>query len=65
MKKGKLKIVLLGSLPKGDEARKTFADWKQEYIEKIKHTIPEAIFIHGDLISDKEGSEVVVGHCFR
>ena len=62
MKKDTIKIVLLGSLPKGDNARKTFIDWKQEYIEKIKKAIPQAIFIHGDLISDKEGSEVVVGH---
>ncbi|HWY79681.1 MAG TPA: hypothetical protein VNW29_04965 [Candidatus Sulfotelmatobacter sp.] len=62
MRKNKLKIVLLGSLPKGDNARKTFMDWKLEYIEKIQKKIPEAIFIHGDLISDKEGSEVVVGH---
>lgn len=58
----KLKIALLGSLPKGDEARKDFTDWKIEYVEKISVAIPEAIFLHGDLISDSEGSEIVVGH---
>lgn len=60
--KKKLKVALLGSLPKGDEARKDFIDWKTEYVEKIQKAIPEALFLHGDLISDKEGSEVVVGH---
>jgi hypothetical protein len=58
----KLKIILLGSIPKGDDVRKNWIDWKAEYIDKISKEIPEARFIHGDLISDKEGPEVVVGH---
>ncbi len=57
-----MKIVLLGSIPKGDEVRKQWTDWKTEYIEKISKDIPTAQFLHGDLISDKEGAEVVVGH---
>lgn len=57
-----MKIILLGSIPKGDELRKNWTDWKIEYIEKISKEIPEARFLHGDLISDKEGPEVVVGH---
>jgi hypothetical protein len=57
-----MKIILLGSLPKGDEVRKNWVDWKTEYIEKISKKIPDANFLHGDLISDKEGAEVVVGH---
>lgn len=58
----KIKIILLGSIPKGDEVRKNWIDWKTEYIEKINKKIPEANFLHGDLISDKEGPEAVVGH---
>ena len=54
--------MLLGSLPKGDEARNDFFDWKAEYVKKIQNVVPEALFLHGDLISDKEGAEVVVGH---
>jgi|SRR3989344_7620736 len=57
-----MKIILLGSIPKGDEVRKNWSDWKTEYIEKISKDIPDAQFLHGDLISDKEGAEVVVGH---
>lgn len=57
-----MKIILLGSLPKGDEVRKNWVDWKTEYVEKISKAIPQANFLHGDLISDKEGAEVVVGH---
>lgn len=57
-----MKIILLGSIPKGDEIRKKWTDWKTDYIEKISKSIPDANFLHGDLISDKEGPEVVVGH---
>ncbi len=58
----KLKIALLGSIPKGDEARKNWIDWKTEYTEKITRAIPQAQFLHGDLISDNVGPELVVGH---
>ncbi len=57
-----MKIILLGSIPKGDEVRKNWTDWKTEYIEKLNKDIPDANFLHGDLISDKEGAEAVVGH---
>jgi hypothetical protein len=57
-----MKIMLLGSLPKGDEARESFVDWKKEYTEKITSTIPGAKIIHGDKISDSVGPELVVGH---
>ncbi|MEX0616273.1 MAG: hypothetical protein WD231_00505 [Candidatus Woykebacteria bacterium] len=57
-----MKIMLLGSLPKGDEARRSFIDWKKDYEEKILKEIPDAQIVHGDLISDKEGPEIVVGH---
>lgn len=58
----KLKITLLGSIPKGDKERKSWADWKTEYIEKISRAIPQAKFLHGDLISDNVGPDLVVGH---
>jgi hypothetical protein len=57
-----MKIILLGSIPKGDEIRKKWVNWKTEYVEKISKQIPDANFLHGDLISDKEGAKVVVGH---
>lgn len=57
-----MKVVLLGSIPKGDKVRKNWVDWKTEYVEKISNAIPDANFLHGDLINDKEGPEVVVGH---
>lgn len=58
----KIKIALLGSLPKGDKTRLGWKDWKQDYIKTISKLIPDASFIHGDLISDNIGPELVVGH---
>ncbi|HVZ12212.1 MAG TPA: hypothetical protein VG965_04235 [Patescibacteria group bacterium] len=57
-----MKIILLGSIPKGDEVRKNWIDWKTDYVGKISKAIPNANFLHGDLINDKEGPETVVGH---
>ncbi|MFH0852350.1 MAG: hypothetical protein V1845_02005 [bacterium] len=57
-----IKFTLLGSIPKGDEVRKNWIDWKSEYVEKISASIPEAKFLHGDLISDNVGPDLVVGH---
>ena len=57
-----MKIVLLGSLPKGDDIRKNWVDWKEEYISAITKLLPDAEFIHGDSISDSAGTEMVVGH---
>lgn len=58
----RLKIALLGSIPKGDKERSNSIDWKIEYIEKIRVAIPQAQFLYGDLISDSVGPELVVGH---
>ena len=58
----RVKIALLGSIPKGDEARENFVDWKTEYTQAINSAISGAIFLNGDLISDSVGSELVVGH---
>ncbi|HUB93551.1 MAG TPA: hypothetical protein VMB52_03540 [Verrucomicrobiae bacterium] len=57
-----MKIVLLGSIPKGDDIREKWTDWKDEYIEKIAKHIPDVEFIHGDSVSDNAGAEMVVGH---
>ena len=57
-----LKIVLLGSLPKGDLVRKDWIDWKQDYMDAIQQIVPNVEFVHGDSISDNVGPELVVGH---
>lgn len=57
-----MKIVLLGSIPKGDDVRKGWTDWKVTYMDHIKKVVPDATFIHGDAISDNAGPEMVVGH---
>jgi len=57
-----IKFALLGSIPKGDEKRKNWVNWKSEYVNKISQAIPQAKFLHGDLISDNAGPELVVGH---
>ncbi len=58
----KIKITILGKVPKGDHARESFFDWRKEYIEKIKKALPEASVFHGDNIQDDVGPELVVGH---
>ncbi len=57
-----MKITLLGKVPKGDEVRKTFLDWKTEYVDLIEKELPEAKILHGDHIRDDKGSVLVVGH---
>lgn len=58
----KVKIVLLGSLPKGDLVRNDWKDWKQPYIKVLSKRLPNVEFIHGDSISDNVGASLVVGH---
>jgi hypothetical protein len=57
-----LKIALLGSIPKGDDVRAEWTDWKIAYKQAIRKQIPEATFIDGDSISDNAGPVLVVGH---
>jgi len=57
-----MKVVLLGSLPKGDDKRTDWTDWKKPYTEAIRKELPDVEFIHGDSISDNVGAELVVGH---
>jgi hypothetical protein len=57
-----MKIVLLGSIPKGDHVRKDWIDWKVTYMNVIGKVLPDVAFVHGDSISDNAGPEMVVGH---
>lgn len=57
-----MKVVLLGSIPKGDDIRKGWSDWKIPYMDAIRRVLPGAGFVHGDTISDSAGPEMVVGH---
>ena len=65
MKSKSIKIMLAGSVPKGDNEKKDFIDWKKEYILKITKEIPNAKFLYGELINEKVatvGYELLVGH---
>lgn len=57
-----LTITILGKVPKGDEVRKDFVDWKEEYVRAIGEYLPDANILHGDHIRDDVGPELVVGH---
>ncbi len=57
-----MKIVLFGSIPKGDHVRKDWTDWEIASMKAIKKIIPSVIFIHGDAISHNAGPEMIVGH---
>jgi hypothetical protein len=57
-----MKIALLGSIPKGDDVRIGWTDWKEEYKQVIREVLPDAQFVDGDAISDNSGPEMVVGH---
>jgi hypothetical protein len=55
------KICLLGSIPKGDDVRDTWKDWKAEYKEKLSH-IPGIEFTDGDAWRDETKPLQLVGH---
>lgn len=57
-----MKIALLGSIPKGDDIRKDWIDWKEQYKYVVLKYVANAEFIDGDAISDNAGAELVVGH---
>ena len=57
-----MKVVLLGSLPKGDQVREDWVDWKTTYIGTLTQAVPGIMILHGDMISDNVGPEIVVGH---
>jgi hypothetical protein len=56
-----LKICLIGSIPKGDDVRKNWKDWKVEYKEKLSQ-IPGVEFTDGDVWRDETKSLQLVGH---
>ena len=57
-----MRIALLGSIPKGDETRRDWIDWKVAYKKSIRRMVPQAEFLDGDAISDNAGPQMVVGH---
>jgi uncharacterized protein len=57
-----MKIALLGSIPKGDNVRANWTDWKESYMHTLQTIVPDATFVHGDDISDNQGAHAVVGH---
>jgi len=56
-----LKICLLGSIPKGDDVRKKWIDWKTDYKKKLS-TIDNVEFTDGDAWRDETKPFLVVGH---
>lgn len=54
-------ICLLGSIPKGDEERKVWRDWKVEYKEKLS-VITNIQFTNGDEWKDETRPLELVGH---
>lgn len=56
-----LKICLLGSIPKGDDVREKWKDWKVEYKE-ILSQISDVEFTDGDTWRDETKSLQLVGH---
>lgn len=57
-----MKVMLLGSIPKGDDVREGWTDWKTPYVDAISRAVPGVTFVHGDAVSDNAGPEIVVGH---
>jgi len=55
------KIILLGSIPKGDDARKIWSDWKIGY-RKCLSRLDNVEFTDGDVWKDESNPNLVVGH---
>ncbi|MBW2977402.1 hypothetical protein KY331_01010 [Candidatus Woesearchaeota archaeon] len=56
-----LRIFLAGSIPKGDDKRKEWKDWKTNYIEKLS-TIKEIEFADPDDWRDETKPLILFGH---
>lgn len=56
-----MKIVIIGSLPKGDEIRKSWLDWKPGYL-KVLSQIPGVEISDGDEWQDESKPVITVGH---
>ena len=55
------KICLLGPLPKGDETRKTWEDWKVKYKEELS-VLGDIEFVDGDEWKDEAKPFLTFGH---
>lgn len=56
-----MKIYLAGSIPKGDNIRKDWIDWKTQY-KKVLASIDDLIFLNADDLKDETNPFVVFGH---
>lgn len=56
-----MKICLIGSIPKGDDNRETWIDWKISYKNKLSG-ITNLEFTDGDLWKDESQPFLLVGH---
>ncbi|MDD2807511.1 MAG: hypothetical protein PHW95_03275 [Patescibacteria group bacterium] len=56
-----MKIVIIGSLAKGDEIRKSWLDWKPGYL-KVLSQIPGVEINDGDEWQDESKPVITVGH---
>jgi hypothetical protein len=55
------RICLIGSIPKGDDERKKWIDWKQEYKEKLS-VIKNVEFVDRDAWKDESKPLLTFGH---
>ncbi|HLD02737.1 MAG TPA: hypothetical protein VJC07_03500 [Candidatus Nanoarchaeia archaeon] len=55
------KICLIGSIPKGDDARKNWTDWKPAYKKKLSK-LTDISFVDGDSWKDETKPLQLVGH---
>ncbi|MFA5158479.1 MAG: hypothetical protein WC451_04835 [Patescibacteria group bacterium] len=56
-----IQICLLGSIPKGDETRKNWVDWKIKYKE-VLGAISGVSFVDGDAWREESKPELTFGH---
>jgi hypothetical protein len=56
-----IQICLLGSIPKGDETRKNWVDWKVKYKE-VLGALPEVRFVDGDAWREESKPELTFAH---
>jgi hypothetical protein len=42
-----MKIFLLGNIPRGDDIRKDWVDWKEQHMQVISASLDNVIFTYG------------------
>lgn len=57
----KLKICLLGPIPKGDKKRKDWVDWKKQY-QSVLSQLDNVLFVDGDKWKDESKPLLTFGH---